>query len=68
MNKCEYIEFLFQSSSNSLLIKPRNITSIELKQKFEEAGVGLCIYEEYIYLYLNSQNQIQKLEEVLDAF
>jgi len=68
LNKCEYIEFLFQSSSNSLLIKPRNITSIELKQKFEEAGVGLCIYEEYIYLYLNSQNQIQKLEEVLDAF
>lgn len=72
--KSEYVDSLFKSSSNSLLIKLKNITSEELQKKLEEKNIKIrtCkhfdfIDENYINIYVNSQEDIKELKEVIDV-
>lgn len=68
LNECEHIEFLFQSSSNSLLIKPKDISSKDLAMKFEKAGIKVLLHGEFINIYLLGQTQIQEFEKIVNAF
>jgi len=71
---CKFVDFLFHSSSNSLLIKLKDINSKEFRQKLEKSGIKTynClkydfIDDSFINIYVNSKDNIEKLKGVLDV-
>ncbi len=74
-HSCKYVDFLFHSSSNSLLIKLKNISSKEFRTKLEEKDIKISnclkydfIDESFINIYVNSKDNVAKLKEVINAF
>jgi histidinol-phosphate/aromatic aminotransferase/cobyric acid decarboxylase-like protein len=74
LNSCKYVDTLFQSSSNSLLIKLKEISSNEFVSILATKDILIKDIEEfdfidgsYINIYVNSQTNIHKLKEVLDV-
>ncbi|PLY06428.1 MAG: aminotransferase class I/II [Arcobacter sp.] len=75
LNSNKYVDSFFHSSSNSLLIKLKNISSKEFKAKLEDKSIKISnclkydfIDDSYINIYISSKDNIVKLEEVLNAF
>lgn len=73
-HSCRFVDFLFHSSSNSLLIKLKNIDSKKFREKLEKENIKIynClkydfIDEYFINIYVNGKDNIQKLKEVLYA-
>lgn len=73
-HSCKYVDYLFHSSSNSLLIRLKNITSKKFMKKLEENNIHLpnClkydfIDEYYLNLFVSSKNDVQSLKEALYA-
>ena len=73
-HSCKYVESLFHSSSNSLLIKLKDISSKEFKEKLDKKGIRLynClkydfIDDSFLNIYVNSKDSIESLKEVLYA-
>lgn len=71
----KYLDFLYHSSSNSLLIKLKNISAKEFKAKLEEKSIKISnclkydfIDDSYINIYVNSRSSINCLKEVVNAF
>ncbi|WP_072682334.1 hypothetical protein [Arcobacter sp. LA11] len=72
---CKYVDCLFKSNTNSILIKLKDISSQEFIDMLEEKGIKLSncakydfIDEYFINIYVNSQENIRKLKEVINAF
>lgn len=66
------LDFLFHSSTNSLLIKLKKISSKEFRQKLQRKDVLISnclkydfIDESYVNIYISSKNDIAKLKEIL---
>ncbi len=73
-HSCRYIEVLFQSSSNSPLIKLKDINSENFIQKLQDRDIKISnclkydfIDETYINIYVSSKENILKLKEVVNA-
>ncbi len=73
-HSCKYVDYLFHSSSNSLLIKLKNIQFKEFQKKVEEKNIKIAnclkydfIDESYLNIYVNSKDDIEKLKESLYA-
>ncbi|XOB61969.1 histidinol-phosphate aminotransferase family protein [Campylobacterota bacterium DY0563] len=73
-HSCKFVDFLFHSSSNSLLIKLKNINSKKFREELEKNDIKTynClkydfIDEYFINIYVNGKDYIQKLKEVLYA-
>lgn len=71
---CKYVDFLFHSSSNSLLIKLKNINSKQFSQKLEKKNIKISnclkydfIDDSFINIYVSSRSDILKLKEVIYA-
>lgn len=71
----KYVETFFRSSSNSLLVKLKNISSKEFRDKLEKDNIKIAdclkydfIDDSFLNMYVNSKDDIYKLKEVLDAF
>lgn len=71
-HKC--VDFLFHSSSNSLLVKLKNITSKEFRKKLEDENIHISnclkydfIDDSFINIYVNSKNSIERLKEIIYA-
>lgn len=72
---CKYVDYLFKSSSNSILIKLKDIDSIKFKKLLEDKKIKIleCIKydfidEHFINIYVCSQENIKKLKEIINAF
>ena len=73
-HSCKYLDFLFHSSSNSLLIKLKNISAKEFKRDLEKENIKISnclkydfIDENFINIYVGSKSDIARLKEVLYA-
>lgn len=73
-HSCKFVDFLFHSSSNSLLIKLKKINSKKFREQLEKKDIKIynClkydfIDEYYINIYVNNKDNIEKLKEVLYA-
>ena len=71
----KFVDSMFQSNSNSLLIRLKNINSSEFKKKLSKNGViiNTCleydfIDEYFVSFYVASLNNIKGLKKALDAF
>lgn len=72
---CKYVDYLFKSSSNSILIKLKDIDSPKFKKLLEDKKIKIleCIKydfidEHFINIYVCSQENIKKLKEIINAF
>ena len=72
---CKYVDYIFKSNSNSILIKLKDITSIQFKKLLGKKDIEFldCIQydfidEYFINIYVSSQEKIKKLKEVMNAF
>ncbi len=73
-HSCKYVDFLFHSSSNSLLIKLKKINSKEFRLKLQEKNIIVpnClkydfIDESFVNIYVDSKQSIERLKEILYA-
>lgn len=73
-HSCKYLDFLYHSSSNSLLIKLKNISAKEFKSKLEEKDIKISnclkhdfIDDSFINIYVNSKTCVSNLKEVVNA-
>ncbi|TLP38487.1 histidinol-phosphate aminotransferase family protein [Arcobacter arenosus] len=73
-HSCKYVDFLFHSSSNSLLIKLKKINSKEFRLKLQEKNIIVpnClkydfIDESFVNIYVDSKQSIARLKEILYA-
>ena len=73
-HSCKYVDFLFHGSSNSLLIKLKNISSKEFRIKLEEKNIKISnclkydfIDETYINIFVNSNENVKELKEAIYA-
>ncbi|RXJ66654.1 aminotransferase class I/II [Halarcobacter ebronensis] len=73
-HSCKYVESLFHSSSNSLLIKLKEIDSKEFISKLEKKDFKIfdCmsydfIDEKFLNIYVNSKDNIASLKEAVYA-
>lgn len=73
-HSCQFVDFLFHSSSNSLLIKLKNIGSKEFRKQLEDKNIKTynClkydfIDDTYINIYVNNKDSIESLKEVVYA-
>jgi len=73
-HSCKYVDFLFHSSSNSLLIKLKKINSKEFRLKLQEKNIIVpnClkydfIDESFVNIYVDSKQSIESLKEILYA-
>lgn len=73
-NFSKYLDFLYHSSSNGLLIKLKNISAKEFKAKLQEKDIKIpnClkydfIDETFINIYVNSKQNIKKLENIVKS-
>jgi threonine-phosphate decarboxylase len=71
-SSCKFVDFLFHSSCNSLLIKLKDISSKEFRHRLEKRGIKTynClkydfIDDSFINIYVGSKSSIKRLEEVL---
>ncbi|WP_419774457.1 aminotransferase class I/II-fold pyridoxal phosphate-dependent enzyme [Halarcobacter sp.] len=71
----KFVDSMFQSNSNSLLIRLKNIDSNEFKKKLSKNGViiNTCleydfIDEYFVSFYVGSLNNIKGLKKALNAF
>ncbi len=71
----KYVESMFQSNSNSLLIRLKNIDAKEFKSQIQKHGVIInsCleydfIDEYFVSFYVGSLSNIKGLKKALDAF
>lgn len=71
----KYVDFIYHSSTNSLLIKLKTISSKEFRGIFLEKGITIpnClkydfIDDTYINIFVNSDDSIQKLKSELLKF
>lgn len=69
-HSCKYVDFLYHSSSNSLLIKLKNIEFKEFQKKLEEKNIKIAnclkydfIDESFVNIYVSSKDNVQKLKE-----
>jgi threonine-phosphate decarboxylase len=69
-----YIDFIFNSSSNSLLIKLKDINSNDFKKLLEDNKVKIdssieydFVDDSFINLFVNSQDKIEKLKKILNV-
>lgn len=74
-HSCKYLDFLYHSSTNSLLIKLKNISAKEFKAKLEEKNIKISnclkydfIDDSFINIYVNSKNSVSRLKEIINAF
>ena len=74
-HSCKFLDFLYHSSSNSLLIKLKNISAKEFKARLEEKDIKISnclkydfIDESFINIYVNSKESINSLKKVINAF
>jgi len=72
---CRYVDYLFKSNTNSILIKLKDISSFQFKKMLKKEGIELLdcvkydfIDENFINIYVNSQESIGKLKKVINAF
>lgn len=70
----KYVDFLFHSSTNSLLIKLKNISSKEFRKKLQNKDIHISnclkydfIDDSFINIYVNSKNDIESLKEIIYA-
>lgn len=68
----KYVDFLYHSSTNSLLLKLKNISSKEFREKLLEREIFFpnCLKYDYVdenflLIYIKSGSEIEKLKEVL---
>lgn len=68
----KYADFLYHSSTNSLLLKLKNISSKEFREKLLEREICFpnCLKYDYVdenflLIYIKSGSEIEKLKEVL---
>lgn len=73
-HSCKYLDFLFHSSSNSLLIKLKNISSKQFIKKIEDKDIKLSnclkydfIDDSFINIYVSSKKDILILKEAVYA-
>lgn len=73
-HSCKYVDFLYHSSSNSLLIKLKNIEFKEFQKKLEEKNIKIAnclkydfIDESFLNIYVSSKDDVQKLKESIYA-
>ncbi len=73
-HSCKYVDFLFHSSSNSLLIKLKNISSKQFQQKLREKSIKISnclkydfIDDSFLNIYVSSKDDIAKLKGVIYA-
>ena len=73
-NFSKYLDFLYHSSSNGLLIKLKNISAKEFKAKLQEKDIKISnclkydfIDETFINIYVNSKQNIKKLENIVKS-
>ncbi len=71
---CKYVDYLFSSSSNSLLIKLKNISSKKFLEKLEEKDIKLpnCLKydfldDSFVNIYVSSGENIRNLKEAIYA-
>ncbi len=69
-----YIDYIFHSCSNSLLIKLKNINSNDFKKLLSYNNINIisCIEydfidDSFINLFVNSQDKIKKLQKILNV-
>ncbi len=74
-HSCKYLDFLYHSSTNSLLIKLKNISAKEFKAKLEEKDIKISnclkydfIDDSFINIYVNSKDSVNILRKVVNAF
>lgn len=70
----KYVDFLYHSSSNSILIKLKNISSKEFRARLEEKEVHISnclkydfIDDSFVNIYVNSKDSVQSLKEIIYA-
>lgn len=73
-HSCAFVDFLFHSSSNSLLIKLKDISSKEFISKLEKEDIKISnclkydfIDDSFVNIYVNSSDSIKRLKEVIYA-
>lgn len=73
-HSCKYVDFLYHSSSNSLLIKLKKINSKEFRLKLQEKNIIVpnClkydfIDDSFVNIYVDSKESIARLKEILYA-
>lgn len=74
-NTNKYVDSFFHSNSNSLLIKLKNISSIEFVEGLKKKNIKLAnclnydfIDDSFLNIYVNSKDDIYKFKEILNAF
>lgn len=74
-NTNKYIDSFFHSSSNSLLLKLKNISSLELAEELKKKNIKLAnclnhdfVDDSFLNVYVNSKDDIYKFKEILNAF
>lgn len=73
-HSCKYVDFLYHSSSNSLLIKLKNIEFKEFQKRLEEKDIKIAnclkydfIDESFLNIYVSSKDDVQRLRESIYA-
>ena len=73
-HSCKYLDFLYHSSTNSLLIKLKNISAKEFKAKLEDKDIKISnclkydfIDDSFINIYVNSKDNVSNLKKIVNA-
>ncbi len=73
-HSCKYVDYLFSSSSNSILIKLKNIGSKKFLEKLKEKNIKISnclkydfIDDGFINIYVSSGENIRNLKEAIYA-